>query len=126
MESIESQKPAPTLSKSLRDYHNPTASTAGIFQSARARETESKNPRPLDLKGVGMEVLGPKCNERLSTLAPLRAFAGDFVFQLRDGVAGRNEVVAKLSSGDAGRTQVLSMTLSEFGIARSVAQLYQA
>ena len=26
------------------------------------------NPRPLDLKGVVMEVLGPKCNERSTTL----------------------------------------------------------
>ena len=31
-----------TLWKSLRDYHIPTASTAGIFQGARARETECK------------------------------------------------------------------------------------
>ena len=51
--------PSHTLWKSLRDYHIPTASTAGIFQGARARETEA---RPLDSKGVVMEVLGPKCN----------------------------------------------------------------
>jgi hypothetical protein len=31
-------------------------------------EHERPNPRPLDLKGVVMEVLGPKCNERSSTL----------------------------------------------------------
>jgi hypothetical protein len=30
------------LWKSLRDYHIPTASTAGIFQGARAKETECK------------------------------------------------------------------------------------
>ena len=34
--------PSHTLWKSLRDYHIPTASTAGIFQGARARETECK------------------------------------------------------------------------------------
>jgi hypothetical protein len=52
--------PSHTLWKSLRDYHIPTVSTAGIFQSARARETD---PRPLDLKGVVTDVPGPKCNE---------------------------------------------------------------
>ena len=40
--------PSHTLWKSLRDYHIPTAS-AGIFQGARARETECK---ALDFKGV--------------------------------------------------------------------------
>jgi hypothetical protein len=34
--------PSHTLWKSLRDYHIPTASTVGIFQDARPRETESK------------------------------------------------------------------------------------
>ncbi len=30
----------------------------------KVQEHERPNPRPLDLKGVVMEVLGPKCNER--------------------------------------------------------------
>ena len=57
--------------KSLRDYHIPTALTAGMFQGARAPETESK---ALSLKGVVMEVLGPKCNGCSGTLTgqPLR------------------------------------------------------
>jgi hypothetical protein len=38
--------PSHTLWKSLRDCHIPTASTAGIFQSAKTRETESKAFRP--------------------------------------------------------------------------------
>src|ERR1700722_18193828 len=46
MESVESQEsgfpPFTLFGKSLRDYHIPTASTAGIFQGARARETECK------------------------------------------------------------------------------------
>jgi alkylhydroperoxidase/carboxymuconolactone decarboxylase family protein YurZ len=42
------------------------ASTAGIFQKAKQ---ERPNPMPLVLKGVVMEVLGPKCNERSGTLS---------------------------------------------------------
>ena len=60
---------------------------------------------------------------------PLAAFAVvcGLAFQyIRDGVAGRNEVVTKLSSGDGRRTQMLSLTHSGFGIVRSVAALYQA
>jgi hypothetical protein len=34
----------------------------------KMQEHERPNPRPLDLKGVVMEVLGPKCNERSGTL----------------------------------------------------------
>ena len=44
----------------------------------KVQEQERPNPRPLDLKGVVMEVLGPKCNERSSTLTPLRGFGGCF------------------------------------------------
>jgi hypothetical protein len=36
----------------------------------KVQEHERPNPRPLDLKGVVTEVLGPKCNERSSTLRP--------------------------------------------------------
>jgi hypothetical protein len=43
----------------------------------------------------------------------------------RPSSAGLFEVVTKLSSGDPGRTQVFSLTLSQFGIVHSVAQLYQ-
>ncbi len=39
--------------------------------------------------------------------------------------AGGVEVVTKLSSGDCRRTQMLLLTLSGFGIVRSVAELYQ-
>ena len=39
----------------------------------KVQEHERPNPGPLDLKGVVMEVLGPKCNERSGTLIPLRA-----------------------------------------------------
>jgi hypothetical protein len=46
MESMESQKtdfpPFPHSMEILRDYHIPTASTAGIFQDGRPSETESK------------------------------------------------------------------------------------
>jgi hypothetical protein len=42
----------------------------------------------------------------------------------RVGVAGTNEVVTKLNSGDGRRTQMLSLTLSGFGIERSFAALY--
>jgi hypothetical protein len=34
----------------------------------KAQEHERPSPKPLDLKGVVMEVLGPKCNERSGTL----------------------------------------------------------
>jgi hypothetical protein len=34
----------------------------------KVQEQERPNARPLDFKGVVMEVLGPKCNERSSTL----------------------------------------------------------
>ena len=34
----------------------------------KAQKQERPNPKPLDLKGVVMEVLGPKCNGRSSTL----------------------------------------------------------
>jgi hypothetical protein len=61
--------PSHTLWKSLRDYHIPTASTAGIFQDARPRETESN---AFGLQGVVMEVPGPKCNGCSGTLTPLR------------------------------------------------------
>lgn len=37
-----------------------------------------------------------------------------------------NEVVTKLSSGDGRETQMLSLTLSGFGIVGSVAAIYQA
>jgi hypothetical protein len=40
----------------------------------KVQERERPNPRPLDLKGVVTEVLGPKCNERSGTLTPLRSF----------------------------------------------------
>jgi hypothetical protein len=36
----------------------------------KVQEHERRNPRPFDLKGVVTEVLGPKCNERSSTLTP--------------------------------------------------------
>jgi hypothetical protein len=55
------------LGNPFGDYHIPTASTAGVFRSATAKR--DRNSRPLDLKGVVMEVLGPKCNERSSTLS---------------------------------------------------------
>jgi hypothetical protein len=39
--------------------------------------------------------------------------------QNRGGVAGRNEVVTKLSSGEARRTEaMLALTLTDFGIVR--------
>jgi len=59
---------------------------------------------------------------------PLAAFAVVLVFQeIRAGVAGRNEVVTKLRSGDRkGGTQMLSLKRSGFGIVRFVAELYQA
>ena len=34
----------------------------------KAQKQERPNPKPLDLEGVVMEVLGPKCNGRSSTL----------------------------------------------------------
>jgi hypothetical protein len=34
----------------------------------KVQEHDRPNPGPLDLKGVVMEVLGPKCNERSGTL----------------------------------------------------------
>jgi hypothetical protein len=34
----------------------------------KVQEHERPSPKPLDLKGVVMEVLGPKCNERSGTL----------------------------------------------------------
>lgn len=39
------------------------------------QEQERRNPRPLDLKEVVMEVLGPKGNERSSTRIPLGFFS---------------------------------------------------
>jgi hypothetical protein len=56
----------------------------------KVQKHERPNPRQLDLKGVVTQVLGPKCNERSSTLIPLAAFAFVVVFQkIRAGVAGR-------------------------------------
>jgi hypothetical protein len=40
----------------------------------KVQKHERPNPRQLDLKGVVTQVLGPKCNERSSTLTPLRKF----------------------------------------------------
>src|SRR5258708_38819859 len=40
----------------------------------KVQEHERPSPKSLDLKGVVMEVLGPKCNERSGTLTPLRVF----------------------------------------------------
>ena len=44
-----------------------------LLAYSKVRKHERPNPRQLDLKGVVTEVLGPKCNERSSTLTPLRS-----------------------------------------------------
>src|ERR1700722_17863370 len=62
--------PSHTLWKSLRDYHIPTASTAGISAYLKMQNKERPNPRPLDHNGVVMEVAGPKCNGCSGTLTP--------------------------------------------------------
>ena len=60
----------------------------------KVQEQERPNPRPLDLKGVVMDVLGPKCNEVQVHSLPLGAFALAVDLQkIRAGVAGRNETV---------------------------------
>jgi hypothetical protein len=68
----------------------------------KGQKQERPNPRPLDLKGVVMEVLGPKCNERSSTLTPLRSLCTcSFFSEVRGGVAGGNgpaETLSRLSS----------------------------
>jgi hypothetical protein len=79
MESMESQEagfpPLPTL------LGNPF----GITTFARPRllayfkvQEHDRIQGLLDLKGVVTEVLGPKCNERSSTLTPLRGFGRCF------------------------------------------------
>ena len=40
---------------------------------SRCKSMRDRIQRFLDLKGVVMEVLGPRCNERSSTLIPARA-----------------------------------------------------
>jgi hypothetical protein len=63
----------------------------------KMQDQERPNPRPLDHKGVVMEVPGPKCNGCSGTLTPLGAGVVVFAFQnLGAGVAGRNETVSKL------------------------------
>jgi hypothetical protein len=70
MESMESQRSRLSTLPTL--LGNPFGIT--IFPQPRllayfkVQELERPNPRPLDLKGVVMKVLGPKCNERSTTL----------------------------------------------------------
>ncbi len=54
-------------------------SSPRLLDYFKVQEQERPNPRPLDLKGPVMEVLGPKCNERSSTLTPLRRFCCCFI-----------------------------------------------
>jgi hypothetical protein len=55
--------------KSLRDYHIPMASTAGVFRRATAREEfRIEIEGLLHSKGVETDVLGPKCNGCSGTL----------------------------------------------------------
>jgi hypothetical protein len=52
---------------------------------------------------------------------PLAAFAVALAIQkFRVGVAGRNEAVTKLRSGDVRKMQMLALTFSRFRNARSV------
>jgi hypothetical protein len=85
--------PSHTPWKSLRDYHIPTASTAGIFEG---QEHERPNPRPLDLKEVVIEVLGPKCNGCSGTLTPEQL--------LGPGVAGQEQAPQRWGAEDASMT----------------------
>src|SRR5450631_3850876 len=65
----------------------------------KMREHERPNPRPLDLKGVVMEVLGPKCNGCSGTLTPLSELLWLLLF-LAESVAGRAHRPAEARGAD--------------------------
>src|SRR5258707_13393090 len=75
MESMESQEAGfPPFPHSLEIPSGlPHSHGLDCWHISRCKSMRDRNPRPLDLKGVVMEVLGPKCNERSSTLTPLRS-----------------------------------------------------
>jgi hypothetical protein len=79
MEMTEYGKPRSRLSTLPTLLGNPFGITTfpwpRLLAYFKVQEYERPNPRPLDLKGVVMEVLGPKCNERSSTLTPQRGLA---------------------------------------------------
>jgi hypothetical protein len=84
------------------------------------QEQERPNPRPLDLKGVVMEVLGPKCNERSGTLrVPLPLIVGS-VDVLEPAV--RSEDVSFAVAVDVGDADAVAVLLfvayvMDFGLA---------
>ena len=65
----------------------------------KVQEHES-NPRPLDLKGVVMEVLGPKCNERSSTLTPLSGFCCCSCCALEGRRCGKEEALGLVAEDE--------------------------
>jgi hypothetical protein len=69
-------KPRSRLSTIPTLFGNPFGITTfpppRLLAYSKVQEHERPNRRPLDLKGVVTEVLGPKCNERSSTLTPTR------------------------------------------------------
>src|SRR5258707_10714008 len=96
MESMESQEAGfPPFPHSLEIPSGlPHSHGLDCWHISKCKSMRDPNPRPLDLKGVVTEVLGPKCNERSSTLTPLRGFGGCFLGR----GAGMNEALAQLNS----------------------------
>ena len=70
MESMENQAAgSPPFPHSLEIPSGiPTFPRSRLLAHFKVQEHERPNPRPLDLKGLVMEVLGPKCNGRSGTL----------------------------------------------------------
>ena len=50
----------------------PHSHSLTCWDISRFKSRKRRNPRPLCLKGVVTQVLGPKCNEGSGTLTPLR------------------------------------------------------
>src|SRR5450631_2745474 len=74
----------------------------------KMREHERPNPRPLDLKGVVMEVLGPKCNGCSGTLTPLRSLG------VRAYVSG-NEDQRRVPARARSRGRAKKLSLDQVG-----------